>query len=111
MKLLFTLLLFLLVPSDNLKIECIELYARDNAREHRTDRYEMVRYDVERERHMNMNDSLNMRRVISFFIRILFYIYNCWLILIINWLGWSVSFSVDDQYVVDVSNEFDDGSN
>jgi len=50
------------MPSDNLKIECIELYARDNAREHRTDRYEMVRYDVERERHMNMNDSLNMRR-------------------------------------------------
>lgn len=32
-----------LVVSDNLKIESIELYARDNAREHRTDRYELVR--------------------------------------------------------------------
>jgi len=49
------------MPSDNLKIECVELYARDNAREHRTDRYEMVRYDAERERHMNL-DNLNMRR-------------------------------------------------
>jgi hypothetical protein len=31
-----------LVPSDNLKIESVELFSRDNAREHRTDRYEMV---------------------------------------------------------------------
>ncbi|XP_046458775.1 hemocyte protein-glutamine gamma-glutamyltransferase-like [Daphnia pulex] len=30
------------VPSDNLKIESVELLSRDNAREHRTDRYEMV---------------------------------------------------------------------
>lgn len=29
--------------SDNLKIDSIELYPRDNAREHRTDRYEMTR--------------------------------------------------------------------
>jgi transglutaminase 1 len=31
-----------LAPSDNLKIESVELFSRDNAREHRTDRYEMV---------------------------------------------------------------------
>ncbi|XP_046646771.1 hemocyte protein-glutamine gamma-glutamyltransferase-like [Daphnia pulicaria] len=30
------------MPSDNLKIESVELFSRDNAREHRTDRYEMV---------------------------------------------------------------------
>ena len=60
------------MPSDNLKIECVELYARDNAREHRTDRYEMVRYDAERERHMNL-DNLNMRRVIIFTIVIILY--------------------------------------
>ena len=30
------------VSSDNLKIDSVELFARDNAREHRTDRYELV---------------------------------------------------------------------
>ncbi|XP_046444079.1 hemocyte protein-glutamine gamma-glutamyltransferase-like isoform X1 [Daphnia pulex] len=30
------------MSSDNLKIESVELFARDNAREHRTDRYELV---------------------------------------------------------------------
>ncbi|XP_057379991.1 hemocyte protein-glutamine gamma-glutamyltransferase-like [Daphnia carinata] len=30
------------MPSDNLKIDSVELFARDNAREHRTDRYEVV---------------------------------------------------------------------
>ena len=32
-----------IVSSDNLKIESNELYSRDNAREHRTERYELVR--------------------------------------------------------------------
>nr|CAH0102530.1 unnamed protein product [Daphnia galeata] len=31
------------MTSDNLKIDSVELYSRDNAREHRTDRYELVR--------------------------------------------------------------------
>ena len=33
---------FLKVLSDNLKIESVELFSRDNAREHRTERYELV---------------------------------------------------------------------
>jgi transglutaminase 1 len=39
----FPSLFFNLVSSDNLKIDSVELYSRDNAREHRTDRYELVR--------------------------------------------------------------------
>ena len=31
------------VPSDVLKVDTVEMYSRDNAREHRTDRYELVR--------------------------------------------------------------------
>ncbi|KAI9551380.1 hypothetical protein GHT06_021713 [Daphnia sinensis] len=31
------------MTSENLKIDSVELYSRDNAREHRTDRYELVR--------------------------------------------------------------------
>lgn len=31
------------MPSDNLKIDYVELFARDNAREHRTERYELIR--------------------------------------------------------------------
>lgn len=31
------------MSSDNLRIDSVELYARDNAREHRTERYEMIR--------------------------------------------------------------------
>ena len=31
------------VPSDCLKVDTVEMYSRDNAREHRTDRYELVR--------------------------------------------------------------------
>jgi len=31
------------VPSDILKVDTVEMYSRDNAREHRTDRYELVK--------------------------------------------------------------------
>ena len=31
------------VPCDVLKVDTVEMYSRDNAREHRTDRYELVR--------------------------------------------------------------------
>lgn len=33
----------MVVPSDVLKVDTVEMYSRDNAREHRTDRYELVR--------------------------------------------------------------------
>jgi transglutaminase 1 len=32
-----------MVPSECLKVDTVEMYSRDNAREHRTDRYELVR--------------------------------------------------------------------
>lgn len=53
------------VPSDNLKIDSVELYCRDNAREHRTDRYELVRENPGR---VSSRPKRNDKWVITFFI-------------------------------------------
>ena len=52
--------------SDNLKIESVELFSRDNAREHRTERYELV-FDTGRVIALNYFEFFLKFRIIVFF--------------------------------------------